>query len=424
MGQELGERHSQHQEEKRHRRYTLLARIGLFLLVLSLGSWGLSTVFIFSARNIPTIALARIIPSNFFHVQSVPPPPSLLCFSVTPQGPLTFTVMQGQSDRAVQTVTLAPQPQPGCHPAAETWSGKIVTYQGSHWLSISPTQGDLSNSQSVSIIVSSSSLAKGVYTGLITFTPKYGDLKDIVVAVDVARDRQGTSLGDIVAYTSLAELNTVAKWPHLIKGQSVNMTISLLSSRNLPRNLLHAATPTTTQYTPFDIPEGWGFVTGEDNLLERAFGSQLISLIAQLNGTAFDISPSTPPPQDPNQRVVSFHWNILPKEAGLQDFEVNIAGQWEDGGGLETTYFLYSEFSVNVDESPVPFITIGQVTLSALLLSLLGSLLNVPWILDYIQKRKEQKQKQHAASVSSKSTPSQPTGKRRRRGLRGSRRQN
>ena len=413
MGQELGEHHSQHpQEEKRHHRYTLLARIGLFLLVLSLGSWGVSTVFILSARNTPTAALTRIIPSIFFPVPGPSPPPCPL--EVTPPGPLTFTIIQGQSGRAVQTVTLTPQPQPGCHPA-ETWSGNIVTYQGAHWLSISPTQGDVSSLQSVSIIVSSSSLTEGVYTGLITFTPKYGNSEEIKVAVDVARDRQHTSLGDIVAYTPLADLNILAKWPRLIKDHSVNMKISLLSSRNLPRNLLPAATPTTTQYASLSgSPSEVGFDDNGGDLLESAFGSQLISLVAQLDGTAFDISPSAPPPQDPNQRVVSFHWNILPKEAGPQAFEVNIAGQWENGGRLETTYFLHSEFSVNVDESPVPFITFGQVTLSALLLSLLGSLLNVPWILDYIQKRKETKQKQHAAPVSSKSTSSQPTGKRRR----------
>ncbi len=425
MSQELAEPQPKHQAEKRHRRYTLIACIGLFLIVLSLGSWVVYLVFIFSASNIPAVALARIIPSNFF----LPPPATLPlnCISLTPQGPLIFTVTQGQSNPTVQPLILTHQEEPGFCLPKETWSGKIVIYQGTHWLSISPTQGNFSSSQLVSIIISSSSLTEGVYIGLITFTTQTGEVEEIKVAVDVARDRQRATIGDIVAYTTLSNLNVEAKWPRLIKDQSVNMTISLLSSRNLPRNLPPAAaTPTTEQYKPLpaDILEKGDFDLQGDDLLENAFGSHLVSLAAQLDGTAFGISSNTSPPINPNQRIVSFHWNILPRETGPQVFEVYIAGQWENDGGLSTTYFLYSEFSVNVVESPAPFITFGQVSLSALLLTFLGSLLNVPWIIEYFQKRKEKKQEQHATSSSSKSTPTQPTGKQKRKSQRGTHKRN
>jgi hypothetical protein len=424
MSQELREPHSQLQAEKRHRRYTLIACIGLFLIVLSLGSWVVYLVFIFSASNIPAIALARIIPPHFFPAPSNQPSPN--CLILTSQGPLIFTVTQGQSNPTVQPLILTHQEGPGLCPPKVTWSGKIVTYQGTHWLSISPTQSNFSSSQSVSIIVSSSSLTEGVYRGLITFTTKTGEVEEIKVAVDVARDRQHASIGDIVAYTTLSNLNVEAKWPLLIKDRSVNMTISLLSSRNLPRNLPPAAaTPTTEQHKqlPADILEKGDYLQGDD-LLENAFGSHLVSLAAQLDGTAFGISSNTSPPLNPNQRIVSFHWNIIPRETGPQVFELYIAGQWENDGGLRTTYFLYSEFSVNVDESPAPFITFGQLSLSALLLTFLGSLLNVPWIIDYFQKRKEKKQEQHANSSSSKSTPTQPTGKQKRRSQSGTHKRN
>jgi hypothetical protein len=447
MSQEVGEQYSQHQEEKRHHRHKLLARIGLILLIFSLISWGASTAFIFLAKNIPAHTLTRIVPTTLFPKRILDsgvclyansrysaPGDSLNADWNQPLGPLAFTVMPGQSDPAVQTVTLRNH----CEGYGEVaWSGNAMTYQGTHWLTINQTQGSFRNSQSVSIIVSSRSLTEGVYTGHITFTSlPFLDSLDIQVVVDVVWDRQHPLLGDIVAYTHLSDLTIVAEWSHLTKDQSVNMTILLLSSKNLSRILSHSATPITrptTQYmtNPFEPINNTGFIDAtsgfiddkdgiKDNFLESAFGSQLVSLDAQMDGTAFDISPSTPSPQDPYKRVASFHWNILPKEAGPQEFEVRIAGQWkyQDSQGreqLRMIHFMDGDFSVNVDESSIPFITFGQITFSALLLSLLGSLLNIPWILDYIQKRKEQKKKQHTTSVSTMGIPVRQKGKRRRK---------
>jgi hypothetical protein len=394
MSHEPGEQQSEPQEKKPHNYNTVLAWIGVTLLILSLVAWGAAISSSFSVRSTPFSAIVPSYPSLSIPCSTCIPqqlrPP---CFTATPQSPLTFTVVQGQTIPTTETVTLKLDLQ-HCSflPSRDTWSGNAVAYQGTHWLSISSTYGFLSTnaqSASVTVVVSSTTLSEGVYTGLLTFTSSDRESSELPVALDVVKDQQNASLGDLVTYTRISDLMIIAKWPRLTVGQSTNVTISLLSSKNLPNNLPSVASVAPLVATSIVSTGNNTQVTkSSDWLLENAYGSHLTSLVAQMFGTAFDISPSSPP-QDPNQRIVSFHWNILPKVGGPQDLEVDIAGHWDNQS--TTAYFLYSGFSVNVDSSPVPFFSLGQFSLGALLLSLLGSLLNVPWILDYIQKRKEQK---------------------------------
>ncbi len=182
----------------------------------------------------------------------------------------------------------------------------------------------------------------------------------------------------------------------------VNITISLFSPRNIPRNLPSASKPTATEQVA--APSMSTFPDGDvsTTLLKDSYKPdyQLMTIVAQLDAVTFDISPSTPPPQTPYQRIVSFQWNIVPKESGPQSLAVGIAGQWQPKGEgeLETVYFLLSQFSVNVDASAVPFLTFGQLTFSEILFALLGSILNVPLIVGYVGKwRKERERKQKIA---------------------------
>jgi hypothetical protein len=311
--------------------------------------------------------------------------------------------VHGQQDQDTQTITLAP----GLCSSAN-WVGNVATSQGSiNWLSISPTRGDLSpGSRSIAVSLPGvSALPVGVYAGLITFTDQQHPAasSQVSVILDVVPDQHTSSLGSLVAYTRIADLAIIVTSPYLVKDQSANITISLLSSRNLPKS----AAPVPGAKGPMTqslASQEMGKSDRVDWLLENAYGSHLTSLSAQLSSTAFDISSLDPPAQDPDQHQADFRWNILPKKAGSQSLEVAIAGQWisTDGTPPKTVYIIYSGFSLSVDDVPAPFITTSQIDLSAFVVTLIGSVLNLPWILEYIQKRR--KERKHSSGNTKKTS--------------------
>ncbi len=394
MGQKLREYHNQHQRLKRPSSYRLLASIGLILFLLGLASWGVPRLTTKNTRStVPTLLASQ---------QGLGGGGG--CFNMSIKNPLIFTVIKGQTAPVRGTVTITNDCQPG---QIVAWTGNIASSPSSNWLSINPTHGNSSKGQqSITVNIASNRLSEGVSTGFITLSTKNDGSNDFPVVVNVIRDQQHAELKDIVAYTRISDLTMIAEYPPLIKDQSANLTLSILAQKDLPENLpVTHQSPIDTVFTPLSnkTPDPGT----DDLLLENAYGPEIKRLVARLDGAAFDISPTTPPPQDPHQRMVNFHWNILPKESGEQNLEVDIAGQWGTQGDkqIKTVDLMYSGFAVNVGKMPGSFLVLGQLDLGALLLTLIGSVLNIPWMVEYIQKRRKEKKKHLVARTASTPAP-------------------
>jgi hypothetical protein len=388
MDQKSRERHDQHQKQKRPFSYRLLALIGLILFLLGLVSWGVP--------RLTTKNTFSHVPTRLASHQGLGGGGG--CFGMSIQNPLTFTVIKGKTAPVSVPLTITNDCQPGYIVA---WTGNISSSPSSNWLSINPTHGTSSKGQqSITVNIASNRLSEGVSTGFITLSTKTGGSDDFPVVVNVVRDQQHTELKDIVAYTRISDLTMIAEYPPLIKDQSANLTLSILAHKNLPENLPVAYQPLINAvFTSLsnEMPDP----TTDDLLLENAYGPEMKGMIARLDGTAFDISPANTPPQDPHQSMVNFHWNILPKESGEQNLEVDIAGQWGTQGDkqIKTVDLMYSGFAVNVGEMSGSFLALGQLDLSTLLLTLIGSVLNIPWMIEYIQKRREEKEEKKKPSI-------------------------
>jgi hypothetical protein len=72
---------------------------------------------------------------------------------------------------------------------------------------------------------------------------------------------------------------------------------------------------------------------------------------------------------------------------------------------------------VSVDATSVPFIVPGQITLSEIIIALIASVLNIPWILEKIEKRRKKNKKSltTTSTNSSKVSTRQPRGRKRKR---------
>jgi hypothetical protein len=393
MGRKLRE-HDQRQRQKRSSSYRLLASIGLILFLLGLASWGVPLLTTKNTRStVPTLLASQGGLGGGGG-----------CFNMSTQKPLIFTVIKGQTAPVQGTVTITNDCQPG---QIVAWTGNIASSPSSNWLSISPTHGNSSNGQqSITVNIASNRLSEGVSTGFITLSTKSDGSDDFPVVVNVIRDQQHAELKDIVAYTRISDLTMIAEYPPLIKDQSANLTLSILAHKDLPKNLpaahqplINAVLNSLSNETPDPMTD--------NVLLENAYGPEIKGLVARLDGAAFDISPTNLPPQDPHQHMVNFHWNILPKESGEQNLEVDIAGQWGTQGDkqIKTVDLLSSGFAVHVGERSGSFLALGQLDLSTLLLTLIGSVLNIPWMVEYIQKRREEKKKSLVALAASTPAP-------------------
>lgn len=184
------------------------------------------------------------------------------------------------------------------------------------------------------------------------------------------------------------------------------------------------------------------FLTPEPDLTEDVTQSRLApdhpfnALEVQLSASAFDVDPQEQPLQrydfDNSNSVheLDFDWTITPKYTGHQTLIITIAepvSPTQQGEPIERVldkYVIHLTVSDTQSEntSSIPFFSVGQVTISGLLLILLGSVLNVPWIVELLQKGRDAKEKkQSAPPVSSTgstnvSTPSvSPTQARKRK---------
>jgi hypothetical protein len=407
-----------------HRHFIrLLSLIGLILLCLGLLSWVLSTIQ--KNRDLHT-PLTGFVPSGIF---GKPGQSGGGCFETDPSFSLRIAVPSRKPDQTTRNVTLFHPSVAECN-TTETWSGRVT--EGATWLSIYPAQGLLigEKPQSVLLIITSKLLNIGEYHGTVEFDSRLGGTR-MFVSLKVVP----ASLADTVAYTPLSDLSVVARWPHLVKSQSSNVSITLASLKILSRVLPSATRSMLGQNALKSLEK---FLPNEelrqDNttkplLLESSsvYGPfpgtydqlQLVGITAQLIGTTFDISQTIPPSQSAEQTTLDFRWNILPKEAGPQNLVLSLAGLWkpQHDAALQTIYFLAGQLSVSVDATPVPFIVPGQITLSEIIIALIASVLNIPWIIEKIEKRRKNYKKSLPTppTNSPKTSSRQPRGRKRKR---------
>jgi hypothetical protein len=239
------------------------------------------------------------------------------------------------------------------------------------------------------------------------------------------------ALKNSVAYTPLHDLAVACTLPQLMIGQSVNIDMSLASSKvlspGMPSSTKQESRVDSDTFAKYTQVTDWAYsnILSEYSILNDKRGWEdstvsFVALVANLYGAAFDISPTIPPSQSAEPTIVGFHWNILPKQAGKQAFflEVGATFRNQEGKELFTAYFLASTLTVNVSDTPLPIFTFGQVTLGGILAALIGSALNVPWILERVQKsRKKRKKNSPPASppLRHSSPPSSRRPRRRRR---------
>lgn len=185
----------------------------------------------------------------------------------------------------------------------------------------------------------------------------------------------------------------------------VSITLNKLSSRSIP-------------FTPsVPIPEQNQLISGDP--AEEYASSQFE---AQLSASSFDVDPQIQSPQSlalaQNNKVL-FGWTITPKYDGPQAILVSISVIDRKGAHLLASRQIRVAVNKTPTEVPSPntFFSLGQVTLSELLIILLGSILNIPWLIEHF-RRKEAKSSaprdradKSSSSILSSQLPSKQTNK-------------
>ncbi len=183
-----------------------------------------------------------------------------------------------------------------------------------------------------------------------------------------------TDVADLVIQTSV-DLT-------VLKDQSTRVSVTISRLGQFPSSSGSTPQP-TVGLTPVGTP-GVPIV--------KAFGPGYnVSAVAQLNASAFDVAPQGQQEESLDQPLlVIFTWTVAPKYTGPQVLAVTVTGRWTPKNGepvIERP--LASQFlsidvidTPKVEETPKPFFSFSQLDVTQLLIVLLSSGLNVPWIIE------------------------------------------
>jgi len=207
-----------------------------------------------------------------------------------------------------------------------------------------------------------------------------------------------TSHVNSVFATKISGLTTEIRWPtQVVQDQSFVLEVSVLPTSLPPPESTSAPGQQhiLRQLTPVGTP---------DRPISQAFGPKFDAFAsADVKASAFDISPQQQIMQSLDQNEVDFFWTLTPRYSDDQKLRVDITGIWKPKGGGEPIERPLSGqiLSITVLSMPVAtsasFFAPGQLTLSDLFVALLGSALNVPWIVELARKRKESKKETQPA---------------------------
>lgn len=131
--------------------------------------------------------------------------------------------------------------------------------------------------------------------------------------------------------------------------------------------------------------------------IQSAFGPEYAAFAtAYLAATAFDVRSVTSEEQSLEQPIITWEWNIIPKNDGPQTVNLSIEVRWKPKGGgqIVQRQIWRTRLDVLVER---PLITTGQLSVLTLIGGFVGSGLSIPWIYERIKamadERKTRKSK-------------------------------
>jgi hypothetical protein len=475
VSQNAGEQREQYVQEKKQRRNRLLSRIGLLLLVVSLCSGGVSSFIgfygVFSFLKPTSLPIVGPLPSPTTTLgvnpsaSVVPTPtspigttPTETIQTPTATSPANSTATTSTTPTAIPSPTpTAPStpspvpPPPNINVSPQSLDTSNCTNNNNSWTCIvtlsetADSQGNvnwsvmsdlsgveyfpsssgiLSPGDSIMITITKISCQSGsfIFSGMEGETPVGVSWSCTPISALIKKQiptPTPPTENQLISDTTMSNIKILSLWPHMTKDQSVEINVSLITTPNLSIQL----TATPKENNSINVSISKLILVGTPNVtISDVFGpGYQVSAIAQLYGTAFDIQPGNEITRPLDQSIVSFSWNVLPKVVGRQIIVVSIMGQWtpKDGGKSKERLIGQPELSIVVDEVNATrsesFIAFGQITLGEVLLGLIGSVLNLPWILDITQKRRKERERIQRLTPRQLNTPPKPQRKKRRR---------
>src|SRR5260370_75523 len=118
--------------------------------------------------------------------------------------------------------------------------------------------------------------------------------------------------------TNISGLTTEITWPiNVVKDQSFDLSVQIISRSTIT---VSATTSPTQQVQSQLTPVGTPNVP-----ISQAFGTKFDAFaIADVNASAFDISPQQQTMQSLDQNEVDFFWTLTPKYTDEQTLRVNV----------------------------------------------------------------------------------------------------
>jgi LysM repeat protein len=186
--------------------------------------------------------------------------------------------------------------------------------------------------------------------------------------------------------TGLPTVSVNVEWPRRMEiDRSDSIRVSLVRSTG-PSVVSVTILPGHTA-TAFPLPT----VGTPEIRFEEAFGPDYKGFaVANLAGSAFDVTPLTTLTQSLEQTDITWVWNIAPKRGGRHVVNVYIEFQWKptrnDGEIIQRQMWISSPLEIDVNE---PLIATGQLSLFTLVGGLIGSGLSVPWLYERLEARRK-----------------------------------
>ena len=214
---------------------------------------------------------------------------------------------------------------------------------------------------------------------------------------------------NIVAHTPEANLQGVVTRPSsVVTGNAVDITIYLVSRKNLYMVLTVVAQNPVPQETATVSPIPLG--TPDVEIMNSYGPGYEVSAIAELDAPEFTVQPSDLETRSLDAQIVKFSWIVLPNKVGLQTVGVRITGLWTKGGvSINNRTIMSTDLFIDVGNGP--FVSLGNLTISSVLVDIVGLGLIMPLISASIQKRWEARK---GKQKNSSKRPKRSKGKRHR----------
>ena len=263
----------------------------------------------------------------------------------------------------------------------------------------------------------------------IEFSPNHGqlyqgqstDVSILLLTENRAYEITETADSFSVKVTKLDGLTAITTLPtRIVQNQSfaINLTISAtptVSQDSAPPDQTQTSVTTNLMRAPSILP-AQAFGSGYDFFVEP-----------QLNATTLDIAPREQERQLLDQGEADFTWIVTPNESGLQTLALPIMGIWvpKKGGNPFEFQIAAPVLHFNVESAALfppsylssasPFFSWGQITVGELAMIVLGSLLNIPWLLETLRKKQNMSYAPHSASRAKSSVGTAKQKRKRRR---------